>query len=925
MRRILLSVVFLIGCGGGDGDAPPPQDSGPDLGDPSQFAMPPTSCGFDCPDDGSCAEKKDGYACPALGAWDQIPHDTELCPAWDGKQPTPVAGKCTATAPTGEAAKYTGVDPDGTKILPDGRRVKPMGKEHAFVDPALTGGLPSVITQIPGKRWVITIDNGYGPHVVRSIDVDKIGTSDPVMGLVRFDQPKTLGSGLTFVAPDLLYVATSNGDVQAIKIDMTTGALANDDARTIKLPAGAKVATWHTSTVAASPDGKRLVVAPVLEKNLLVFDVEAGSPTFGMQTASIPLGANEAFGSAFDKNDPTGHHAYVTMWASRNVAEIDAFEGKLVRTLPTDKDPQGLAFLDARWMAVANSMGDTISLVDRVAGTSTPIPVDTDKTLHGFDPSSVAYDAANKRLYATLAGLNAVAAWDVDTTSTPPKITPAGRIPTGWWPGGVTTLDDGTVAIANMRANFDGPDEKKFEIHDGDVMGRTYGSVQAVPFPSAADLAAGEAAVKSAIDVGSLAGAPKVECPAGADYDFPIPRTNTEGPSKIIQHVIFVVRENKTFDALFGDLPGVNGKPEYILGKDKDQQERVWRNARALAQDFAHGDNYYTDAELSQQGHFWTVYGRSSDYNERTWPIDGYTRDIRHTPFPSGGVVDVGRTEEGSAFDWLGHHDIGYQIMGEALGLPPPSPGDNPIDSKYPGGFIQSIGYPDVEKACYVAGRARVLCDLRAFSYVTLPNDHTSGVSPKSPSPDSMIAMNDEATGLLVEGISKSPMWANTLIVITEDDPAVGGEHVDIHRTPLILVSPWVKRGYVTKTHIDVASLHKIFAHVFGLPYPNVQVAHASIPFDAFTSTPNYAPWDHKQRGWLLGCGEKSTAIEQMMTKSFDLDRVDESPGLDRQVERWMKGAQLQSLPPEIEAKIRAKIALKESGAAPEPEDDDDD
>ncbi|MGZ3423476.1 MAG: hypothetical protein ACXVEE_36785, partial [Polyangiales bacterium] len=200
-----------------------------------------------------------------------------------------------------------------------------------------------------------------------------------------------------------------------------------------------------------------------------------------------------------------------------------------------------------------------------------------------------------------------------------------------------------------------------------------------------------------------------------------------------------------------------------------------------------------------------------------------------------------------------------------------------------------------------------------------------SGVSPKSPSPDSMIAMNDEATGMLVEGISKSPLWASTLIVITEDDPAVGGEHVDIHRTPLILVSPWVKRGYVTKTHIDVASLHKIFAHVFGLPYPNVQVAHASIPYDAFTSTPDYTPWDHKKRGWLLGCGEKSTAIEQMMTKSFDLDRVDESPGLDRQVERWMKGAQLQSLPPDVEAKIRAKIALKESGAAPPPEEDDDD
>jgi hypothetical protein len=334
----------------------------------------------------------------------------------------------------------------------------------------------------------------------------------------------------------------------------------------------------------------------------------------------------------------------------------------------------------------------------------------------------------------------------------------------------------------------------------------------------------------------------------------------------------------------------VNGDPKLILGKDVATQEKIWGNMRALARDFAHSDNYYTDAELSQQGHFWTVYGRSSDYNERTWAVDGYERNIRGSPIPSGGVQDIGRPEEGSSFDWLARNGVGFEIFGEALGLPDTKvAGRSPVDTLYPGGFIQSMGHPDVEKSCHILGRTRILCDVRSFAYITLPNDHTVGVSPKSPSPDSMIAVNDEATGMLVDGITKSAYWPTSLIIITEDDPAGGGEHVDLHRTPMVIISPWVKRKYVSKTHIDVASLHKIFAHVFGLPYPNVQVANATIPWDAFTSTPDYTPWDRKKRGWPITCGDGATKADLDLTDSFDLDDIDQAPGLKNQVENWLK------------------------------------
>lgn len=863
----MLVACLLLACSSKSDEPLPPIGKG----EPSEFARAPRTCIYDCPQK-DCKELVEGYACPSLGEWSTLPHADECAPL-PSAGALAQKGACVSGTPTGDAAKYT-----GGNILPDGRRVTPAGIEYPFIDKGLAGGLPTAVITIPGTQHAITIDTGYGPHVIRSIDLDK--PSAPVISALRFDKPKTLNSGVAYVAPDLLYVATSDGVALAIKMD-SSGLLSLDEARTIKLPNAksrdGSTIPWHVASLAASPDGKRLVIGGVLERRALIYDVATRE-----KTAEIDVGSSETFAVAFDTGD--SDHAYLSLWGSRAVAELD-LTTSTVRRLPTDKSPQGMAFLDARWLAVANAHGDTISLIDRVAGTATPIPVDTRKT-HGFDPSNLAYDKAGKRLYATLAGLNAVAVFDVDTSTTPPRVTPVGRIPTGWWPGAVAISDSGTIAIANMRAAFTGPNPD-----DAGVMDRTYGSIQIVP--PGVDVVAGETAVRNNNNVAGLAGAPSVEC-AGAAWDFPIPKTNTTGRSPKIEHIFFIVRENKTFDGLFGDLPGVNGRADLILGKDVATQEKIWGNVRALARDFTVSDNYYTDAELSQQGHFWTVYGRSSDYNERTWAVDGYERNIRGLPLPTGGVLDIGQPVEGSSFDWLARNNVGFEIFGEALGLPHEKlAGRGPVDNLYPGGFIQSMGHPDVEKACHVVGRVRVLCDVRSFAYITLPNDHTVGLSPSSPTPDSMIAVNDEATGMLVEGITKSPYWPTSLIVITEDDPATGGEHVDIHRTPLVLISPWVKRGYVSKTHIDVSSVHKIFAHVLGLPYPNVQVEAASIPWDAFTSTPDFRPWDRKKRTWPITCGDGASKAELALTKSFDLDDVDESPGLNRQVERWLKGRPL--------------------------------
>jgi DNA-binding beta-propeller fold protein YncE len=655
-----------------------------------------------------------------------------------------------------------------------------------------------------------------------------------------------------------------------------------------------------------SADNTRLFVSPVKDSVFVVADITAGAPTYGTVLGQVDLGADETFDVYVDPNDPTTHFAYVTMWSTHQVLQIDVSNPampKVAHAFMVEKDPQGLAFLDARWAVVGNDLGDSLSILDRTSGTVTTVPVGTKGALPGYEPSSLAYDPVSKRLYATEAGFNALAAYDVDLTQTPPTIAPAGQLPTAWWPSGVVVLGDGSLVVTTIMGHGTGPRQpmQEYEL--------LHGSIQRIPAPSAADLTAGAAAVMANNAIAARSGYPQVQCPAGAT-DFPVPPTNTGKPSPAIDHVFLVVRENKTFDGLMGDLPGVKGDASLTM-VPAPMMDGIWTNIRKLGKTFAQSDNFYTSAFISTQGHLWTTHGRTDDYNEREWWVTGYGRNLRGDA-DSGGVTDEGRPAEGSLFDWLGKNNVAYDILGEIVGGPSSTPTDhNPFDPQYPGGIIQSIGYPDVEKACYVAGRARVLCNLGNVVYMTLPNDHTEGLSKGSPTPQTMYAVNDEATGMLVDGISHSPLWKRSLIVVVEDDPAEGGESVDYHRTILVMASPWLKRGYISHSHVHIASVHKLIAHLFALAYPNLEVANAALPLDMFTSTPDYTPYTYEKRSYPLACGAGTSHAEERLTRSWDFDEPDAQPGLAAQVTRWLRGQQLTELPPSLEREVARREAAR--------------
>ncbi len=830
------------------------------------------SCVYKC---GGCSEPEQPYACPALRPWKVMAH-ADACGDFDGtKQPAPVTGVCTATMPSGDAVGVAGPDTTNPRRLhlPDGHFIEPAGNEQVLHPKGVASGFPLNVILVPGSVFAIVSDGGVDDNALYAVDLDKLAAGQPaVVSTVVFPSPTQLEFGLAFASPNRIFASGgADGTAYAFTIDLGTGALARLPSADVGLgpstSGSAATMKWHAGALAMSVDGASLVVVPSTgESALRVIDLGRTKPE-----VSIDLGAKEIFDVIRDPSDAGGATFWVTALDTRSLLRVDLATRTVTARLPTGKNPEGIAFLDSTHVAVAASDDDTIAVYDPVSGQAL-------QTLHldengrtGAQPGALAYDPATRRLYATLSGVNALAVLDFDLGG---SLTLGGKVPTAWWPTAVRVRQDGSLVVLTGKGHGSGPATLAEAEDDGAL---THGSIALVPRPSAADLVGMTAIAQASRRTTTDLGYPTVICPAGAAYDFPIPLTNSGAVSAQIKHVVYVVRENKTFDSVFGDLKGVNGDPTLVMSPGK--MDEYWANARAIGGANTLFDNYYTDAEQSLQGHIWNTYGRSTDFIERTWSATWG----RHTRQPTAGIdTVVGSPREGSLFAWAERNEISYDDMGEIVGL-----AANGFDPGYPG-LIYAQAVPDTEKACYVAARARATCDLKSITYVGLPNDHTLGLQALAPTPQLMIAVNDEATGMLLDALSHSPIWATTLFIVTEDDPQGGADHVEDHRTPLFMASPWLKRGFVSKTHIDASSLHKLFAHIFARPYQSEEVADAALPFDAFTSTPDFTPYTYKPHSTPTACNPGGTK-QASLAAQWDFTDPDDQPGLSGQVSKHMR------------------------------------
>jgi YVTN family beta-propeller protein len=631
-------------------------------------------------------------------------------------------------------------------------------------------------------------------------------------------------------------------------------------------------------TVALAPRknaaGQRLAVIPIIATNqAAVIDVEAGRVLASVPTGIAPIGAaiNAAGTVAYvsnwggrlaqpgDRTAPTGTAAKADrvvidargIAATGTLTKIDLQSLRAGATLATELHPTALAWDEPRArLYVANGNSDTVTVfdtrTDHVVQTIAlrPFAVATP----GVAPTALAVSADGATVFVACGGINAVAVVNAADGRT------RGLIPTAWYPNGLALSADGRqLAVATLLGVGSGwrDEPRKRFVH------AYRGTVNVLSVPDAAQLASYTTAVAKNNRLPLEAPAPTATDAARVP-PAAIPRR--AGEPSLIEHVVYIIKENRTYDQVFGDLPKGNGDPSLVMFG-----EEVTPNHRRLADQFVLLDNFYASGGNSGDGHQWITQANETDY--AMWP--GWAG----RSYPFDGTDPIAYASGGFLWDYALKAKKTVQVFGEfaprvtrARGDPgrpellaqwragdtfeqtwttksPIPPLDALLVRNFPG---YSTAIPDVV-------RARLfLAELKKWEaagrmpnlvFLQLPSDHTNGTTPGIHTPKSMVADNDLALGQVVAALTRTPFWKKMAIFVTEDDAQNGVDHVDGHRTVTLAISPYVRRGAVDSTFYAHTSLAKTIELIFGLPTMSLFDLIANDLRASFHDTPDFTPY----------------------------------------------------------------------------------
>jgi len=793
-------------------------------------------------------------------------------------------------SPAGQLA--TGPRSNGTAVLPSGRFVTPAGKT-AVVDLQPT----HIVLTRDATRLLVTsqglddnpsadahTDSSFDRHVdVLTADgqltsIDRVADADLQYGLV--EQPNgTLwvsegrtGSLGVFAPQGNSYVKT--GDVSLGSGTFPWGLAESPDGRYIYAAdfqsnqisvVDATSKTLLTSVAAGeyprdltvSPDGRLLYVT-----NWGLYNGNgAGRTSPAGSVATPPLSGNY--------NAPGASSVWIYSLAAP-AAPVVSSQNRVGHdlngtTVVSGSLPTSLALSpDATTLAVTAANNDLVELRDAKSGA----------LLRSFDmsavpggptgaaPNAVAWSTDGATLYVTLGGRDAVAAVDPVAGSV------TGLIPTGNYPSAVTVSPDGSrLYVASFRGLGAGPNTAGGtpNSHSADKIGTDLdyidnllkGTVQDIPLRAAcAALPSLTSSVTA--DNGFVPG--QAADPSGGV----VPATFGSGPSPTIKHVVFILKENRPFDQVFGDLPGSERDDSVAPFSGS-----VTPNEHALATQYAVGDNYYSTAQTSYDGHYVADSGDINDFAQQLNP-SSYANKFATDPF----VTSPENLPQGG-FTWnnFARSGISFKIYGEAtylVGLSPTAlnAGGSPTNPLPPA--LYALGSPTgsfsptypsqitVQRPVVGGGSSdedrasNFLQDLKVmdtagtvpqFMQLTVPDDHTNGFAPGAPTPQSLVAENDHAVGEILSGLSQSSIWNSTAVFVTEDDTQDGQDHVDASRTFAIVAGAHIKSGYISHQHESNLSLQKTVDLILGAPPTSTDELTATSMADFFTPTLNAAPY----------------------------------------------------------------------------------
>ncbi|HEY6225008.1 MAG TPA: bifunctional YncE family protein/alkaline phosphatase family protein [Gemmatimonadales bacterium] len=558
-----------------------------------------------------------------------------------------------------------------------------------------------------------------------------------------------------------------------------------------------KDGTHYPAGLALSPDGGTLYAAENLADSLAVVDVSTGAVIQRLATGRYPYGVVVT---------PDGS-VWVSNWGASTLSLFaPAGNGPLTAAtlVPAGRHPSALLLnRTGTRVFVASGSTDRITVIDTrshaiVATLLDPPPSGPDE---GTTPNGLALSDDGTRLFVAEADANAVAVFDLraataDVAAAIGDDRLAGRIPVGWYPTALVQWHD-TLLVANGKGagtgpNPGGPQPGQAQVRRGTVdpdtsytLGQIRGSVSIVPVtPGGLDLVSLTARVVRANGWDSTH--------AGSAYPP-------------FQHVIYILKENRTYDQVLGDLPAADGDTSLVLfGRS------VTPNHHALAERFGTFDRFFVNAEVSADGHNWSMAGYATDYTQKTTPANydhgGRTYDYEGENRGRIPEEDVAEPAQGYIWDLARRAGITFANFGEFSVEETDAEGDKRYHATKP--FLAAHTdprYPSFDMAITDQTRIDVWLDafhrwvaqgtMPALQILHLPCDHTAGALPGMRTPRAMVADNDLALGRLVDALSRSPFWKNTVVFVMEDDAQNGPDHVDSHRSPLLVISAYSKSG----------------------------------------------------------------------------------------------------------------------------------
>jgi DNA-binding beta-propeller fold protein YncE len=778
----------------------------------------------------------------------------------------------------GEAV-WPGPRSSGEIQLPSGRLLTPAGTQVPV------GPYPFALSVTPDGRRVVVASMGVSDQTLQLLDArsGRLLSSVPVDG-------SWLGMVLS-PAGDRVYVSGANRNV-VLSFRIEGNRLVADRRIPLGGP-GDETRNTLPSGLAVSPDGRFLWVARVHAGDVVKLDLETEAIVARVQVGRAP------YRPVLSRD---GRHLAVALWGGAAVALLDPAKASVVATVPTADHPCDVVFSpDGAFLFVAQANRNLVALLDVGArkvvrqvsvalGPDGPGSASAGSMPDGSTPNALALSPDGETLFVANADDDAVAVVDVD--GPPDRARAVGFVPVGWYPAALALTPDGrTLFVANAKGSGsrsnakDGPDPTREASGDAGHLKRMPGSVSRVPVPSPSRLRAHtERAYRNRKP--SARGV----SPARASSVVPL----APGVVSPIRNVLYVIRENRTYDQVFGDLERGNGDPSLtVFGRE------VTPNAHALVDEFVLFDNFYADAEVSADGHNWSMAGYATDYTEKTWvPCYGGLG----FPYDYEGGDPIASPTAGYLWDAAARKGLSVRNYGEFVGLSPENPGTG-FDGRYEGRGDVLRGntcpfFPGFDMDILDNTRVDLwLREFRAFlakrsfprlSIVRLGNDHTVGTKRGAKTPRAMVADNDLALGRLVEAVSTSPIWKETAIFVVEDDAQNGPDHVDSHRTLALVISPYTRRGgAVDSTLYSTTSMLRTMELILGLPPLSQHDAAATPMTNAFRDDPDPTPFRHLPVPVDLYETNPDGAPMQADCDSWDFTREDATPEIPLNEAIW--------------------------------------